>query len=139
VRPADATQPEDGADHASSYVGLTSVLNVVGKAAGTLALTADRSHTSGTFGFQAGWQLAAEQDEWRTRWSKVEDYLERIIPAAAVKHATREGAVQAAVSSFTTGSRVMLDREVALHFKDADAKKWIFDEVTAPIRMRWTP
>jgi hypothetical protein len=41
-----------------------------------------------------------------------------VIPLASAKYANREGAVQAAVSVFSTDERVMVDREVALSFKD---------------------
>jgi hypothetical protein len=48
----------------------------------------------------------------------VEGYLEDVIPLASAKQANKEGAVQAAVSVFSAGERVMVDREVALTFKD---------------------
>jgi hypothetical protein len=72
-------------------------------------------------------------DELRSRWRGVEDYLEAIIPAAALEHASREGAVQAAASVFSSRDRIMVDREVALHFKDTPTKKRIFAELTAEI------
>ena len=53
-------------------------------------------------------------------------------PLASAKHANKEGAVQAAVSVFSAGERVMVDREVALSFKDTSTKTRIFEEITAP-------
>jgi hypothetical protein len=65
-------------------------------------------------------------------WRAVEGYLEDVIPLASAKHASKEGAVQAAVSVFSTDERVMVDREVALSFKDTSTKARIFEEITAP-------
>ena len=68
------------------------------------------------------------------RWRAVEGYLEGVIPLASAKHANKEGAVQAAVSVFSADDRVMVDREVALSFKDTSTKTRIFEEITAPYR-----
>jgi hypothetical protein len=38
--------------------------------------------------------------------------------------------VQAAVSSFDSANRVMLDREVLLHFRDTATKRRVMDSVT---------
>lgn len=118
--------PKTGADHASLYVGLTSVLNVVasGKSELKLALTAHPTWSEGPHGFNVGWRQAAAVSMWAERWLEVEDYLERVIPAASAgSHGRTEGAVQAAASAFADGSRVMLDREVTPHFLDAAVKK----------------
>jgi hypothetical protein len=70
--------------------------------------------------------------ELTPRWRAVEGYLADVIPLASAKHANKEGAVQAAVSVFSTDERVMVDREVALTFKDTSTKTRIFEEITAP-------
>ena len=70
--------------------------------------------------------------ELTPRWRAVEGYLEDVIPLASAKHANKEGAVQAAVSVFSAEERVMVDREVALNFKDTSTKTRIFEEITAP-------
>jgi len=57
--------PKTGAEHASLYVGLTSVLNVYSKPkrsnspAGGLALDAHRTWTDGRYGFDASWRETA--------------------------------------------------------------------------------
>ena len=125
--------PKTGADHASLYVGLTSVLNVVGKGKPVtkLALTAHPTWSeSKKFGFGASWGTAAPAEEWLPRWIDVEDYLEKVIPSASFSHGRTEGAVQAAASAFSDGSRVMLDREVTPHFLDTATK----NSVLKPLR-----
>lgn len=116
--------PKTGTDHASLYVGLTSVLNVVGKGkpVSQLALTAHPTWSEGTFGFHASWGTAAPAEDWLARWIDVEEYLEKVIPSASFSHGRTEGAVQAAASAFSDGSRVMLDREVTPHFLDTPVK-----------------
>lgn len=123
--------PKTGADHASLYVGLTSVLNVLAKPKPVpgLALAAHKTWSEGQYGFDVAWGEASPIESWASRWNKVEDYLEQVIPAASVTHGRTEGAVQAAVSAFSDGTRVMLDREVAPHFLDAAVKK----SVLAPL------
>lgn len=125
--------PKTGGDHASLYVGLTSVLNVVSKPnyqhGPGLALSAHKTWSGGPYGFDSGWRDAYPVESWWGRWAAVEDYLEQVIPEASVTHGRTEGAVQAAASAFSDGTRVMLDREVTPHFLDTAAKK----SVLAPI------
>lgn len=124
--------PKTGADHASLYVGLTSVLNVVAKAkpVSSLALTAHKTWSEGPYGFNLGWHDAVPADDWTKRWIEVEEYLEKVIPSASVTHGQTEGAVQAAASAFSDGSRVMLDREVTPHFLDTLVKKSVLGPIS---------
>lgn len=124
--------PKTGAEHATLYVGLTSVLGVKRKK-DLLQLEGHKSPAAAECGFQADWAKPMTAEELRTVWRAVEDYLEAIIPIAAAKHASKEGAVQAAASVFSSNKRIMVDREVALHFKDVATKKRIFAEITAPL------
>jgi hypothetical protein len=124
--------PKTGADHASVYVGLSSVLNVDAKGGG-LALSAHETFRTGPWRFNAEWRSAAAIGMWRERWADVEEYLERVIPAAAKTHASKEGSVQAAVSAFDSEDRVMLDREVTPHFRDTAVKNDILDACRQPI------
>jgi hypothetical protein len=124
--------PKTRADHASLYVGLTSVLNVYAKGS-NLALDAHKTWRQPPYGFDEQWSDAVEIGKWQDRWSKVEDYLERVIPRAAETHASREGSVQAAASSFTTQDRVMLDREVTPHFRDTAVKTRILNGCRQPL------
>ena len=95
--------------------------------------------------FDPAWSNPMTAKELTRRWRAVEGYLEDVIPLASAKHANedviplasakhanKEGAVQAAVSVFSTDERVMVDREVALTFKDTSTKTRIFEEITAP-------
>src|SRR4051812_23805010 len=129
--------PKTGAEHASLYVGLTSVLNVYSKPkrsnspAGGLALDAHRTWTDGRYGFDASWRETAPIEEWAKRWTDVENYLEKVIPAVSdTSHARIEGAVQAAVSAFSDGTRVMLDREVVPHFLDTTTKRAVLEPIS---------
>ncbi len=123
--------PKTGADHATLYIGLTSVLDVHAKK-DLLRLAAHKTHTAGPYGFDSSWTLPMTVMQLATSWRRVEDYLERIIPDAAATHASQEGAVQAAASVFGSHDRIMVDREVALHFRDTATKKQIIEEVTRP-------
>ena len=67
------------------------------------------------------------------RADAVDAYLDAVIPRAAAGGAAVEGAVQAAVSSFDSDNRVMLDREVLLHFRDTPTKKRVMDAVTTDL------
>jgi len=103
--------PKTGAEHATLYVGLTSVLGVKRKK-DLLQLEGHKSPAAAECGFQADWAKPMTAEELRTVWRAVEDYLEAIIPIAAAKHASKEGAVQAAASVFSSNKRIMVDREV---------------------------
>jgi hypothetical protein len=59
----------------------------------------------------------------KARADDVDNYLDAAIPVASAGRATVEEAVQAAVSSFDSDKRVMLDREVLLHFRDTPTKE----------------
>ena len=61
--------------------------------------------------------------EAAARADTVDGYLDAVIPKAAAGRAAVEGAVQAAVSSFDSANRVMLDREVLPTATTADEKK----------------
>jgi hypothetical protein len=123
--------PKTAAQHASLYVGLTTVLDVHWKP-GAVKLAAHLTfHPSG---FQAAWMSWTAIGEAATRAGAVDGYLDAVIPQAAAGRAAVEGAVQAAVSSFDSDNRVMLDREVLLHFRDTPTKQRVMDSVTADLR-----
>ena len=123
--------PKTGAEHATLYVGLTSVLQVT-RIKGDLLRLHGHKNLAGKHTFDPAWSNPMTAKELTPRWRAVEGYLEDVIPLASAKHANKEGAVQAAVSVFSTGERVMVDREVALNFKDTSTKARIFEEITAP-------
>lgn len=123
--------PKTGAEHATLYVGLTSVVDVE-RVGDKLRLKAHKTHQSGPYGFSASWLTPMTVQQLSRSWRMVENYLEKIIPDAAAKHASQEGAVQAAASVFSSSERIMVDREVALHFRDTPTKSRIFREETGP-------
>jgi hypothetical protein len=130
--------PKTGADHATLYVGLSSVLDVHrsvdGKGAGDqFWLKGHKTAADGRYGFDKSWTHQMTVSELKRQWRDVEDYLEAILPDAAATHASREGAVQSAASVFETHDRIMFDREVALHFRDTVTKQKIFAEETASL------
>ncbi len=123
------------AQHASLYVGLTSVLNVEAKSGNTFRLTAHQTWARSKNNWDRTWGAGKDAAHWRANWRDVETYLESVIPIAAQsKHASKEGPVQAAVCSFRgERQRAMLDREVMPSFKDAYTKKKILDACAAPL------
>lgn len=124
--------PKTGAEHATLYAGLTSVLDVK-RNKDQLRLVPHKWASQGQYGFNMAWTKAMTVSTLATQWRGVEDYLDYILPEAAKKHASREGAVQAAASVFRSHDRIMFDREFALHFKDTATKKDIFTELTTPV------
>jgi hypothetical protein len=105
--------PKTAAQHTSLYVGLTTVLDVHWKP-GVVRLAAHPFFHP--VGFQAAGTSWTPISEAAARAGAVDAYLDAVIPEAAKGRAAVEGAVQAAVSSFDSANRVMLDREVLLHF-----------------------
>jgi hypothetical protein len=85
-------------------------------------------------GFDPDWSTPAAVEQWTSRWSRVESYLEQVIPVVALtRHAHTEGAVQAAVSAFSDDTRVMLDREVTPHFRDTAAKESVLGPLSSAL------
>ena len=122
--------PKSSDQHASLYVGLTTVLDVHWRP-GQVRLAAHPKYRD--FGFDPHWMswtpagLAAD-------WSDAVDrYLDAIIPYVSTGRAAVEGSVQAAVSSFSSNKRAMLDREVMLHFRDTATRNRIMDQVSADL------
>lgn len=124
--------PKTHADHATLYVGLTSVLDVMTGKHG-LHLVGHKTATGGLYGFDDAWTKPMTVSDLDAKWRRVEDYLEAILPKAWAKHASKEGAVQAAASVFESQERIMFDREVALHFKTTLVKERIFQEETSAL------
>jgi hypothetical protein len=123
--------PKTRAEHASLYVGLSSVLDVHRKK-DKLQLEAHQTFRTGPFGFKDEWRQPMQVQSLSKEWRSVEAYLEAVIPFANEKFAGKEGAVQAAASVFSSPERIMVDREVALHFRDKAVKSQVFQEITAP-------
>jgi hypothetical protein len=122
--------PKTRAQHASLYVGLSTVLDVHWRL-GRFKLAANSSYHHA--GFNPEWMSWTAASEAQARAAAVEGYLDTVIPAASAGSAAVEGAVQAAVSSFSSDKRVMLDREVQLHFRDTATKIRVMGDVCADL------
>lgn len=123
---------KSGAEHASLYVGLTSVLDVHHAKSGTFRLKVHPTHQANGK-FDTAWAKPMSIEELAAVWPTVELYLDRIIPIAAKSHGGREGAVQAAVASYRSGERVILDREVTPSFRDTATKQEFMSACQDPI------
>ncbi len=126
------TNAKTGAEHASLYVGLASVLDVHHSKAGKLKLTAHSTHRANGK-FDAAWAKPMTLDELAAVWPAVELYLDRIIPIATKTHGGKEGAVQAAVASHRSTERVIVDREVTPSFRDTTTKQKVMSDCQQPI------
>jgi hypothetical protein len=100
------SNPKTGAQHASLYVGLTTVLDVHWEPE-LVRLAAHPSYHSS--GFDPAWTSWAPVSAAQAWSEAVDDYLDAVIPKAAAGRAAVEGSVQAAVSSFGSAKRAMLD------------------------------
>lgn len=123
---------KSGAEHASLYVGLTSVLDVHHSRAGKLKLTVHSTHRANGK-FDAAWAKQMTLDELAAVWPAVELYLDRIIPIAAKSHGGKEGAIQAAVASHRSSERVIVDREVTPAFRDTATRQEFMYACQQPI------
>jgi hypothetical protein len=122
--------PKTRDQHASLYVGLTTVLDIHWKPGWVKLAAHPTFHPAG---FNLGWMPWAVVDEAQARADAVDSYLDAVIPKAAAGRAAVEGAVQAAVSSFDSDKRVMLDREVQLHFRDTPTKRRVMASVCSDL------
>jgi hypothetical protein len=122
--------PKTSAQHASVYVGLTTVLDIHWRQ-GKVKLAAHP--TWQLHGFDPGWTSWTPVNDIGGWIDAVEVYLDTVIPQAAAGSAAVEGAVQASVSSFASDRLVMLDREVQLHFRDMPTKKRVIHEASADL------
>jgi hypothetical protein len=123
---------KSGAEHASLYVGLTSVLDVHRSKSGAFRLKVHPTHQANGK-FDAAWAKPLALEELAAVWPAVELYLDRIIPIAAKSHGGREGGVQAAVASYRSEERVILDREVTPSFRDTATKQEFMSGCQEPI------
>ena len=83
--------PKTAAQHASLYVGLTTVLDVHWKPGAVKLAAHPIFHPSG---FQAAWMSWTAIGEAAARAGAVDGYLDAVIPKAAAGRAAVEGAVQ---------------------------------------------
>jgi hypothetical protein len=123
---------KSGAEHASLYVGLTSVLDVHHTKSGTFRLKAHPTHQKNGR-FDVAWAKQMTLEELTAAWPAVELYLDRIIPIAAKSHGGKEGAIQAAVASHRSDKRVILDREVTPAFRDTATRQEFMNACQQPI------
>lgn len=121
-----------GREHATLYVGLTGVLTVHSGKKGLLSLEAHPTHKKAGR-FDSGWSKPMTPARLAEVWAEVELYLDRVIPEAARTHGSKEGAVQAAVASYTSPDRVVVDREVTPSFGSSGEKRSFMSACQQPI------
>lgn len=121
-----------GLEWATLYVGLTSVLDVRASRDGRLRLTVHPTHAAKA-GFDETWRTPVEPQVLYDRWPDVEHYLDRVIPLATSSHGLKEGAVQAALSSFSSPARVVFDRETTPSFSNTAERADFLAECQRPI------
>lgn len=121
-----------GVDWATLYVGLTSVLDVRASKKGLLRLTVHETHASNG-GFNDEWRTSVEPQVLYERWPEVEHYLDRVIPHATLSHGRKEGAVQAALSSYASTERVVFDRETTPSFSSTPERQATLIECARPV------
>jgi hypothetical protein len=86
--------PKTGAEHATLYVGLTSVLQVTCIKGDLLRLHGHKNLAGKHHAFDPAWSNPMTAKELTPRWRAVEGYLEDVIPLASAKHANKEGAAR---------------------------------------------
>jgi hypothetical protein len=116
---------------ATLYVGLTAVLNLHASSKG-FWLDVHKTHQKNG-GFDSSWTTRRTKAELAEIWPDVELYLDRIIPIAAQSHGRKEGAVQAAFTSYDSKELVVIDREVTPSFVDKAHKEACMRECERPI------
>ncbi len=125
--------PKSGAQWATLYAGLTSVLDVH-DAKGKLRFKAHGTWSvKGPYGFSPTWRTPMTDQQVLDAWHDVELYLERVIPQAVRKHAMTEGLVQTVTRKKTTNDWAILDREVTPSFLNAPYKQRILTECMDPL------
>lgn len=125
--------PKTNAQHASLYVGLTAVLNVI-RTKGGVRFTAHPTWAAKAYGFDTVvWPRGVDSTELAEVWPLVELYLERVIPAAVKSHATTEGLVQTVASKGDDAGWTILDREVTPSFVDSKYKGEALAACMAPL------
>lgn len=125
--------PKTNAQHASLYVGLTAVLNVIRTKDG-VRFTAHPTWAATAYGFHtAVWPKGVASADLAAVWPSVELYLERVIPAAVKSHATTEGLVQTVASKGNDADWTILDREVTPSFVDSRYKAEVLGACMAPL------
>lgn len=130
---------------ATLYVGLTKVLDLRFLPNKGFRLRAHASHATRTNGWNNAWDRSWHSaHHLQTEWKDVDLYLERVVPSVH-KNFLREGAVQSAVSGFSSESLLVIDREAAVTFStDAERKRIstrlarpVLNAVREPGRGRW--
>jgi len=111
----------------SLYVGLTTVLDVV-RGPAYYRLRAHATHKQ-KGGFDDAWRKPQTVDQLQDRWTAVEEYIHRVIPAVGPRHTLKEGALHAAMCSCHSPDYRVLDREACVGFDDQDEKSRVISSL----------
>lgn len=125
--------PKTGAEWATLYAGLTSVLDVHATKGGVKFRAHATWSENKTYGFSPDWQLVMPLAAVQEAWPDIELYLERVIPKAVRGHGMTEGLVQSVTSKKTTDEWAILDREVTPSFRDTTYKKSVLENCMQPL------
>lgn len=120
------------AQRATLYVGLEKVLDVHRDRRGHIRLVGHKVRAA-EHGFLVEWGVWMPHEQVLAALAALELYLDRVIPPTAASSAGVEGAVQAAISSYDSTERTMLDREFILQFPDTDTRRRVLGEVSADL------
>lgn len=123
---------QNGAQRAVLYAGLQAVLTVHWQM-GRVRLDGHSKYAKHVrFGFKGRWGERMPADGIADEMDAIEQYLELVIPK--VSPSAKEGAVQAAIATFSGGNGAILDREFAPQFVDEATREQVLDDVTADLR-----
>lgn len=123
---------QNGAQRAVLYAGLQAVLTVHWQM-GRVRLDGHSKYAKHVrFGFKGRWGERMPADGIADEMDAIEQYLELVIPK--VSPSAKEGAVQAAIATFSGGNGAILDREFAPQFVDDATRERVLAEVSADLR-----
>jgi len=109
---------------ATLYVGLTKVLDLRHLPSKGFKLRAHSTLALAKHHWDVSWEKWQPKEQLGKCWGEVDQYLERVIPSIG-KAFLVEGAVQSAVSGFTSDKFLVLDREAAVTYTSNPEKKRI--------------
>jgi hypothetical protein len=122
--------PKSAAQHASLYVGLSTVLDVHWKP-GAVKLAAHRTYRAS--GFQPAWQSWTAIGDAETQADALGAYLDAVIPEAAAGVPPSRALCRLPSPRSTQPTGSCSTGRVLLHFRDTPTKQRIMDEVTADL------
>jgi hypothetical protein len=124
-----ASKPEHWA---TLYVGLTKVLDLRHHSTRGFRLDAHPTYCVPKFGWDPAWSNWADARLLSASMPAIEDYLERVVPSIGPRY-LREGAVQSAISGFSSTNMVVIDREATVRFSSQKERVAVTSRLAAPL------